>query len=42
MLDRKELEALGVKMTDEQWEEHKKQLAKIEERMWEEDHPLDD
>ena len=42
MLSRKELEELGVIMTEEQWEEHSKQMAEIQEQMWAEDHPLDD
>lgn len=42
MLDRKELESLGVVMTDEQWEAFSKQQSELQERMWEEDHPLDD
>lgn len=42
MLTRKELESYGIKMTDEQWNDLCKQLSKIEEQMWEEDHPLDD
>ena len=39
MLDRRELESLGVVMTDEQYAEFCK--LGIEERMWEEAHPLD-
>ena len=42
MLSRKELESLGVVMTDEQWREHQKQMSELQERMWDEDHPLDD
>lgn len=42
MIDRKELESLGVVMTDEQWQNFCHQAAEIEEKMWEEDHPLDD
>lgn len=42
MLTRKELESYGIKMTDEQWNDFCKQMSKIEEQMWEEDHPLDD
>lgn len=43
MLSRRELEELlGMKLTDEKWEENKRIMSKIEDRMWEEDHPLDD
>lgn len=42
MLSRKELESLGVVMTDEQWKALCKQMSEIEEKMREEDHPLDD
>ena len=41
MLSRKELESLGVVMTDEQWENFSRQAAEIEDKMWAEDHPLD-
>ena len=33
MITRKDLEMMGIVMTDEQWKEHQKQLAEIEERM---------
>lgn len=39
MLDRRELESLGIVMTDEQWKEFCK--LDIEGKMWEADHPLD-
>ena len=42
MLSRRELESFGVVMTDEQWKAFCKQMSEIEEKMWEEDHPLDD
>lgn len=42
MISRKELETLGVVMTDEQWQNFCKQASDIEVQMWEEDHPLDD
>ena len=42
MISRKELEELGIVMTDAQWEEHCKQMAEIQEQMWAEGHPLDD
>ena len=42
MISRKELEFLGVVMTDEQWESFSRQAAEIEDKMWDEDHPLDD
>ena len=39
MISRKELESMGIVMTDAEWE---KLSEAIMERMWEEDHPLDD
>lgn len=42
MLTRKELKSLGVDMTDEQWNDFCLQMADIEEKWWEDDHPLDD
>ena len=42
MISRKELEELGIVMTDEQWKEHCKVMAEIQDKMWEEDHPLDE
>ena len=42
MISRKELEELGIKMTDEQWEAFCHQMSDIQDKMWEEDHPLDD
>jgi hypothetical protein len=42
MLTRKDLELMGIVMSDEQWEENQKILARIEDEMWDEDHPLDE
>lgn len=42
MLTRKELESMGIKMTDEQWSDFQRQMSDIQDKMWEEDHPLDD
>ena len=43
MISRKELEELlGKPLTDEQWESNVKIMSKIEDEMWEEDHPLDE
>ena len=41
MLTRRELESLGVVMTDEQWSEFCKEMSEVEEKMWDEDHPMD-
>ena len=41
MLTRKELESMGVTMTDSQWADFQNQMNDIQEKMWEEDHPLD-
>lgn len=42
MLSRKELESLGVTMNDDQWNDFCKQMSDVEDKMWAEDHPLDD
>lgn len=43
MLNRKELEdLLGHPITDAQWEENAKIMSAIADRMWEEDHPMDE
>ena len=39
MISRKELESMGIVMTDAEWRELSSMIA---DRMWEEDHPLDD
>lgn len=42
MISRRELESYGVIMTDEQWKDFCSQMTDIQERMWEEDHPMDE
>lgn len=42
MLSRKELESFGVVMTDEQWKAFKEQQSELQEKMWAEDHPLEE
>lgn len=42
MPNRKEIENLIEKMTDEQWNTLCAQFAKIEQEEWERAHPLDD
>ena len=42
MITRKELESLGVVMTDKQWKEFQEQIAKVEDKMYEESHPMDE
>ena len=42
MITRKELESLGVVMTDKQWKEFQKQIADIENKMYDERHPMDE
>lgn len=42
MISRKELESYGIIMTDEQWKENQRLMAEMQERMWDEDHPMDD
>jgi hypothetical protein len=42
MLTRKDLEDMGIVMTDEQWKLNQELLARIEDEMWDEDHPLDE
>ena len=43
MISRREIEELlGTKLTDEQWAENCRIMSNIQDKMWEEDHPLDD
>lgn len=43
MLTRKELEELlGHPISDEQWAENTKIMSSLADKMWEEDHPLDE
>lgn len=42
MLTRKDLEDMGIVMTDEQWKLNQELLARIGDEMWDEDHPLDE
>lgn len=42
MISRKELKSLGIEMNDEQWEKFCRQMSDLQDKMWEEDHPLDD
>lgn len=43
MMTRRELESLlGTKLTDEQWKENEKIFSEVLEKMYDEDHPLDD
>ena len=43
MLDRKELEMLlGTKLTDEEWAKACKSMSEIQDKMWDEDHPMDE
>lgn len=42
MTTRKELESLGVVMTDDQWKEFQKQGAELENKMCDDRHPVDE
>mgnify|MGYP001771238961 CR=1 FL=1 len=43
MLSRKELEELlGHPISDEKWAENAKIMSEIADKMWEEDHPMDE
>lgn len=43
MMNRKDLEELlGHSISDVEWKENQKMLNEMQERMWEEDHPMDD
>jgi hypothetical protein len=43
MLTRRDLEdILGYKLTDEEWDKALRSMEDIADKMWEEDHPLDD
>jgi len=43
MMTRRELETLlGMKLTDEQWAENQRVFAEAKDKMWDEDHPIDE
>ncbi len=43
MMSRKELEMLlGCKLTDEEWNENLRIFSAMADRMWDEDHPMDE
>ena len=43
MMNRKELEELlGHPISDEDWKENQRILDELQERMWDEDHPMDE
>ena len=42
MLTRNELERMGIVMTDEQWKEFNNDMAKVQDKMWHEEHPMDE
>lgn len=42
MLSRREYEEFFGKVSDEVWANIQKQMDDIQEKMWDEDHPLDD
>lgn len=42
MLSRREYEEFFGKISDQDWAKLVKQMSDIQDRMWEEDHPLDD
>ena len=42
MLTRKELESYGIVMSDEQWRDFCDQMSDMQDKMWEQDHPLED
>lgn len=42
MLSRKEYESYFGKISDEAWATLEKQMSEIADKMWEEDHPLDE
>lgn len=43
MLDRKELEMLlGTKLTDEEWDKACRSISDVQDKMWDEDHPMDE
>lgn len=42
MFDRKEYESWFGPISNDEWKAIQKQLSEMEEKMWEEDHPMDD
>ena len=42
MISRRELESMGIVMTDSEWAAFQNQMSDIQDRMWDEDHPMDE
>ena len=42
MITRRELEGMGNVMTDEQWKEFNNDMAKVQDKIWDEEHPMDE
>ena len=42
MITRRELESMGIVMTDKQWKEFKNDMVKVQDKIWDEDHPMDE
>lgn len=42
MITRRELESMGIVMTDEQWKKFKNDIAKVQDKIWDEEHPMDE
>ena len=42
MITRSDLEMIGIVMTDEQWKEFNNDFAKVQDKMWDEEHPMDE
>ena len=42
MITRKELETMGIVMTDKQWKEFQRDFSKAEDRIYDEEHPMDE
>ena len=43
IMSRRDLEELlGCKLTDEEWNENLRTFSEVSDRMWDEDHPMDE
>ena len=42
MITRRELEGMGIVMTDEQWKEFNNDMVKVQDKIWDEEHPMDE
>lgn len=42
MITRRELEGMGIVMTDEQWKNFNNDMTRVQDKIWDEEHPMDE